>query len=52
MVDINQIKKLREETEVSITECKKALEKTDGDFKEAKEIRSQIIEGKMKKYKE
>jgi len=38
MVSINQIKKLREETEVSITECKKALEATRGDLKKAKEI--------------
>ena len=38
MVSIEQIKKLREETEVSISECKKALEEAKGDFKKAKEI--------------
>jgi len=38
MVDINQIKKLREETGISISECKKALEEAKGDFKRAKEI--------------
>lgn len=38
MVTIDQIKKLREETEVSISECKKALEKAKGDFQKAKEI--------------
>jgi len=38
MSDINQIKQLREETEVSISECKKALEEAGGDFEKAKEI--------------
>lgn len=38
MITINQIKKLRKETGVSIIECKKALEKTKGDFDKAKEI--------------
>ena len=38
MVTINQIKQLREETDVSITDCKKALEEAKGDTKKAKEI--------------
>lgn len=38
MVGINEIKQLREETGVSITECKKALEEASGDFEKAKEI--------------
>ncbi len=38
MVSINQIKQLREETSVSISECKKALEEAKGDFQKAKEI--------------
>jgi len=38
MVSINQIKKLREETDVSITECQKALAETKGDVEKAKEI--------------
>ncbi|PIR71571.1 MAG: elongation factor Ts, partial [Candidatus Nealsonbacteria bacterium CG10_big_fil_rev_8_21_14_0_10_37_25] len=32
------IKQLREETEVSISECKKALTEAKGDFQKAKEI--------------
>jgi len=38
MVNIDQIKKLREETEVSISECKRALTEAKGDFQKAKEI--------------
>lgn len=38
MPEIDQIKKLREETEVSISECKKALEMSGGDLDKAKEI--------------
>lgn len=38
MVNIDQIKQLREETGVSITECKKAIIKAKGDIKKAKEI--------------
>jgi len=38
MVSIDQIKKLREETEISISECKKALEEAKGDLEKAKEI--------------
>ena len=38
MITIDQIKKLREETEVSISECKKALKEAKGDFEKAKEI--------------
>lgn len=38
MVSIDKIKQLREETEVSIGECKKALEMAGGDFEKAKKI--------------
>lgn len=38
MVTINQLKQLREETSVSIFECKKALEEAKGDIQLAKEI--------------
>lgn len=38
MISINQIKKLREETGVSIIECKKALKEAKGDVEKAKEI--------------
>jgi elongation factor Ts len=38
MVSINQIKQLREETDVSVTECKKALVQANGDLEKAKEI--------------
>lgn len=38
MLNIEQIKQLRQETGVSISECKKALEKAKGDLEKAKEI--------------
>lgn len=38
MITIGQIKKLRDETAISVSECKKALEKAGGDFQKAKEI--------------
>lgn len=38
MIKIDQIKKLREETGISVSECKKALEEAKGDPKAAKEI--------------
>ena len=38
MVSIDEIKQLREETGISITECKEALEKSNGDFDKAKEV--------------
>jgi len=38
MVSVDQIKKLRDETDISISECKKALEEAGGDFEKAKEI--------------
>jgi elongation factor Ts len=38
MINVNQIKQLRDETGVSIGECKKALEEAKGDIKKAKEI--------------
>jgi elongation factor Ts len=38
MSNLDQVKKLREETEVSIQECKKALTEAKGDIGKAKEI--------------
>ena len=38
MADIEQVKKLREETGVSISECKMALEEAEGEPDRAKEI--------------
>ncbi|MCD6270464.1 elongation factor Ts [bacterium] len=38
MADIEQIKKLRQETGVSIAECKNALEQSNGDINQAKKI--------------
>lgn len=38
MVDIEKIKRLREETGVSLSDCKKALEESGGDIEKAKEI--------------
>jgi elongation factor Ts len=35
---IDQVKQLREETGISIMDCKKALEETNGDLKKAKEV--------------
>ena len=37
MVSIELIKQLRQETDISLAECKKALEETNGDIEEAKE---------------
>jgi elongation factor Ts len=38
MVSIDQVKQLREETDVSVSECKKALIQANGDLEKAKEI--------------
>ena len=38
MVTIDQIKKLRDETGISLAEIKKALEETNGDVEKAKEL--------------
>ena len=38
MISIDKIKQLREETCVSVSECKKALEQAEGDLHKAKEI--------------
>jgi elongation factor Ts len=38
MASIEQIKKLRQETGLSISECKKALEEAKGDVEKAKEV--------------
>jgi len=54
MVLIDQIKKLREETGISISECKRALEEVRGDLKKAKENlkKSGSILSKEKKERE
>jgi elongation factor Ts len=52
MVSIDKIKKLREETSISITECKKALEKAGGDMGKAKEILKKIEKSFSEKKKE
>jgi len=51
MINTDQIKQLREETGVSISECKKALEEAKGDLKKAKEILKKLGRGfaKIKK---
>ena len=50
MVSINKLKQLREETGISMMECKKALEEAKGDIKRAKEILrekgKEVIKGK------
>jgi elongation factor Ts len=52
MVTISQIRKLREETEISISECKKALEEAKGDLEKAKEILKKKYGDLAKKRKE
>lgn len=53
MIPITDIQKLREETKMSIMECKNALEQSGGDFIKAKEILKQKgfsqAEGKQQK---
>ncbi len=50
MVSIEQLKQLREETGISMMECKKALEEAEGDIRRAKEILrekgKEIVKGK------
>ncbi len=36
-IDVNLIKQLREETQASIADCRKALEESEGDYKKAQE---------------
>lgn len=38
MISIDQVKELRQETGVSVSECKKALKESNGDNKKAKDI--------------
>lgn len=53
MISIEKIKELRSITGVSIGECKKALEKSDGDIKKAeeflREVGEKIVEKRMDK---
>lgn len=37
VVDITLLKRLREDTQVSVSDCRKALEETDNNYKKAKE---------------
>ncbi|OGH06275.1 MAG: translation elongation factor Ts [Candidatus Levybacteria bacterium RBG_13_35_9] len=37
MINIDQIKRLRDGTSVSVADCKKALEETNGDYEKAKQ---------------
>lgn len=52
MITIEKIKKLRQETSLSISECKKALEEAKGDIKKAKEILKKSGKDFAKKKKE
>jgi elongation factor Ts len=52
MVEIEKIKKLREETGVSIGKCKEALEKAKGDIEKAKQILKETYGILAKKLKE
>jgi elongation factor Ts len=38
MIDVNQVKKLREKTQAGIADCKRALEESKGDIKKAIEL--------------
>lgn len=50
MVDIKLLKKLRNDTGVSIADCRKALEETNGDYKKALEwIKARGLEKAAKK---
>ncbi len=49
MINAEQVKLLREETDLSVIECKKALEKADGDFKKAKKYLSRAVQNSVKK---
>ncbi len=53
MVSIDDVKKLRDETGVSIMQCKKALEEAGGDFEKAKvilrKVSAQIAEKKAER---
>jgi len=52
MTSIDKIKKLREETSISITECKKALAESGGDTEKAKEILKKMGKNFSEKKKE
>lgn len=49
-LDVQLIKKLRDETQVSIADCRKALEETNGNYEKAKEwLRKHGVESAAKK---
>lgn len=49
-IDVKLIKQLRDETQVSIADCRKALDATEGNFEKAKEwLRKHGIESASKK---
>lgn len=52
MVPISKIKRLREETGISISECKKALEEAKGDLKKAKKLLRKLGQDIAEKRKE
>lgn len=52
MISINQIKELRQKTNISVKDCKKALEEAAGDFNKALEILKERGEEVFKKKKE
>ena len=53
-MSIEQVKQLRDETGISISDCKKALDQTNGDIEEAKKnkvkFKCLIIMKKLKKW--
>lgn len=51
MITIDQIRQLREETEVSVSECKKALEEAGGDIEKAKNILKKLGKAMAEKKK-
>jgi len=54
MIEIKKIKKLKKETGVSLSKCKEALEKSEGDIERAKELLKEtygILAQKLKERK-
>lgn len=49
MITADQVKQLREETSLSIMECKRALEEAGGDFGKARKHLSRIVQDSAKK---
>lgn len=49
MITANQVKKLRKDSNLSVMECKKALEKAEGDFEKAKKLLQKIARDSAEK---